>query len=170
MRARKTSWESVSGRVQVSFDDVLVCSSESLPSELVRQLEPWDLGELRSFQPSYLSGFLAERHRVDLQEGVQGAKQQISRQIAQAVRCDIGGTSSGSIRRGPSITTCDSRCCFYRFGSPVSDIKTKCTGSSSTPERESRRESVRIVWPRYPSPSSLRWASWASYLGYCSHR
>jgi Zn finger protein HypA/HybF involved in hydrogenase expression len=91
VRVRKTSWESVSGRVRVSFDDVLVSASESLPPALLRQLEPWDLGELRSFQPSYLSGFLAERHGVDLEQGFQEAKQRMSRQIVQAVRSDIGG-------------------------------------------------------------------------------
>ena len=91
VRVRRTSWKSVSGSVQVSFDDVLVCASESLPSELVRQLEPWELGELRPFQPSFLSGFLTERHRVGLQSGFQVAKQTMSRRIAQAVRGAIGG-------------------------------------------------------------------------------
>ena len=91
VRVRKTSWESVSGMVPLSFDDVIVCASESLPGELVRQLEPWDLGELRSFQPSYLSGFVTERHRVDLQKGFDGAKERMARQIEEAIRRDIEG-------------------------------------------------------------------------------
>ena len=91
VRVRKTSWEPVSGRVPLSFDDVLVCASTSLPNTLVQRLEPWELSELRPFQPSFLSGFLAERHRVDLQKGFQGAKERMSHQIARAVRRDIGG-------------------------------------------------------------------------------
>jgi len=38
-----------------------------------------------------LSGFLTERHRVGLQSGYRAAKKEMSRQIAQAVRRDIGG-------------------------------------------------------------------------------
>ena len=68
-QVRKTRWYPAAGHVRVDFDDVLVCASKSLPMPLVDALEPWDLAELRSFDPAFLSGFMAERAALDLREG-----------------------------------------------------------------------------------------------------
>ncbi len=99
---RHTRWYSASGTVHVSFDDVLVCGSQTLPRWLLEKLEPWDLGSLRAFEPAYLSGFVAERYRIGLEDGFKIAEERMVPRIRGAIESDIGGDeqqiSSMSVR------------------------------------------------------------------------
>lgn len=88
---RKTRWSPRAGQVYVSFDDVMVCASKSLPTKLTEGLEPWDLDKLAPFDPGYLSGFMAERAAVSLEEGFDSAKQKMVPTIQSEIRSDIGG-------------------------------------------------------------------------------
>jgi hypothetical protein len=91
-RVRKTRWYSPRpGDVSVPFDDVLICASTSLPRKILRELEPWDLEELRKYEPAYLSGFLAERYKVDLKAGFKLAEERMEPVIRDEIREDIGG-------------------------------------------------------------------------------
>ena len=90
-RVQKTRWYPAAGTVHVSFDDVLVCASRSVPRPLVEKLEPWDLGALRSFDGRYLAGFIAERYGVELDAGFQIAEERMEPRVRAAVRSDIGG-------------------------------------------------------------------------------
>ncbi|MEM6277067.1 MAG: primosomal protein N' (replication factor Y) - superfamily II helicase, partial [Pseudomonadota bacterium] len=90
-RVRKTRWRSVSGRVARFFDDVLVLASTSLPKKYTDRLSPWDLSDLRPYQPEYLAGFRAEAYTVELDAGFEEAKVIMNRQIERDVRFDIGG-------------------------------------------------------------------------------
>ena len=88
---RHTRWSSASGTVHVAFDDVLVCGSQTLPRWLLEKLEPWDLGSLRAFDPAYLSGFVAERYRIGLEDGFKIAEERMVPRIRRAIESDIGG-------------------------------------------------------------------------------
>lgn len=90
-QVRKTRWNSVRGSVRVHFDDVLICASKSLPVKLTDTLEPWDLQSLRSFDPAFLSGFMAERATLGLEQGFGVAKDKMDPRIRSAIRSDIGG-------------------------------------------------------------------------------
>lgn len=97
----KTRWRRVSGVVFRTFDDVLVIASHSLPRKIADKLEPWDLENLVSYEPSYLSGFRAERYQVDLEEGFGEAKMIMDKDIRLAIKKDIGGDH----QRISSVTT-----------------------------------------------------------------
>jgi hypothetical protein len=88
---QKTRWYHASGQVDVTFDDVLVPASQTLPRSLVEKLEPWDLVHLEPFDPRFLAGFLAERYTVDLEPGFAVAQERMEPDIKKAVRRDIGG-------------------------------------------------------------------------------
>ena len=90
-RVRKTRWYSVSGTVWESFNDVLVLASRSLPRKYTEKLEPWDLGNLETYQDEYLSGFRAESYQVGLEEGFENARGIMDKQIRALIRRDIGG-------------------------------------------------------------------------------
>lgn len=90
-QVQKTRWRPASGTVHVGFDDVLVCASQSLPRPLIEKLEPWDLHNLRGFEAGYLSGFIAERYRLGLEDGFQIADERMQPEIRSAIRSDIGG-------------------------------------------------------------------------------
>jgi hypothetical protein len=86
-----TRWYPASGSVSASFDDVLVCASKSLPHEMIDELEPWDLHELKPYDARYLSGFVTERYKIGLEEGFSISKEKMDGPIREKIRRDIGG-------------------------------------------------------------------------------
>jgi DNA-directed RNA polymerase subunit RPC12/RpoP len=89
---QKTRWYSASGHVERFFDDVLVCASQSIQAARIKAL--WAMApadQLCSYDPSYLSGFKAQRYQIALKEGFEIAKEDMARVIREDVRHDIGG-------------------------------------------------------------------------------
>ena len=87
----RVRWYPASGTVSRHFDDVLIVGSSSIPRNLARALEPWDLDHLVSYADEYLSGFTAERYQVDVREGWGRARERMATVIRGDVRRDIGG-------------------------------------------------------------------------------
>ena len=87
----KIRWWPVSGNVEHFFDDVLVCASKSVPSDLVDQLSPWDLPNVEPFKPEFLAGFQTERYTVGLKDGFEAARGMMDGQIRVLCCQDIGG-------------------------------------------------------------------------------
>ncbi|MFO7561190.1 MAG: hypothetical protein R6X02_01000 [Enhygromyxa sp.] len=114
-QVRKTRWTPRSGQVYVAFDDVLICASKSLPTKLIDGLEPWDLAQLAPFNPGYLSGFMAERAALGLEEGFDLAKQKMVPRIQGAIRSDIGGDT----QRIDSYSTTHNNVTFKLFLLPL---------------------------------------------------
>jgi len=100
-QVRKTRWEWTSGNYSEYFDDVLVTASTNLDHGIIKRIEPFDLGELISYKPEYLSGFLAERYTVNLQEGWGKASEVIKSKIYSGIVAQIGGDEV----RGVNFTT-----------------------------------------------------------------
>jgi DNA-directed RNA polymerase subunit RPC12/RpoP len=90
-QVRKTRWYPASGTVSVSFDDVLIPATLSVSPTRLVALEPWDLDQLKPYEPAFLSGFRAQRYQVELATGFDQTKQAIAPAIESAVRNDIGG-------------------------------------------------------------------------------
>jgi ribosomal protein S27E len=88
---RHTQWHYASGTVTNQFDDLLVPATKALAAERLAHLEPWDLPQLRPYEPAFLSGFKAQRYQVEAPEGLEHAKQLMVPQIHQAIAGDIGG-------------------------------------------------------------------------------
>jgi ribosomal protein S27E len=90
-QVRHTRWYPASGRVLGAFDDVLIPGTRSLPAGYIAALEPWDLDQLKPYEPAFLSGFKAQRYQVDLAEGFERVKEVTRGVIQEDVRRDIGG-------------------------------------------------------------------------------
>jgi DNA-directed RNA polymerase subunit RPC12/RpoP len=90
-QVRHTNWYPVNGTVTRWFDDILVPASKSLPRNRLDALEPWDLAEIKPYEPAYLSGFKAQRYQVELGEGFEQAKAVAAGVIQGDVKSDIGG-------------------------------------------------------------------------------
>ncbi|MFD1882913.1 zinc ribbon domain-containing protein [Paracoccus pacificus] len=90
-QVRRVRWRPVSGRVARDFNDVLVLAATSLPRGYTDGLAPWDLSQLRSYNPEYIAGFLAEGYTVALADGHTIARDQMEGVITGDVRRDIGG-------------------------------------------------------------------------------
>ena len=90
-QVRHTRWYDASGTVLGSFDDILIAATLSLPPNRLADLEPWDLEQLKPYNPAFLSGFKAQRYQVDLAKGFERAKEVMLPVIESDVRADIGG-------------------------------------------------------------------------------
>lgn len=90
-QVRHTRWQPATGMVTRWFDDVLVPATVSLAINRLQALEPWDLAELRPYDPGFLSGFKAQRYQVDLAQGFERVKQVSAGVIQADVRSSIGG-------------------------------------------------------------------------------
>lgn len=88
---RHTNWYGVSGAVDRQFTDACVPATKSLSKNYLDKLEPWDLGELKSYEPAYLSGHKAQTYQVALGEGFELFKRRAEPVIYGDVTHDIGG-------------------------------------------------------------------------------
>jgi hypothetical protein len=86
-----TRWYPASGSVTRWFDDVLVAATVSVPRARLVALEPWDLHDLKPYEPAYIAGFKAQRYALALRESFEEAKTIMARVIESDVRADIGG-------------------------------------------------------------------------------
>ena len=84
-------WTPVSGRVQMSFDDVTIGATHTISRVIIDALSPWDTSTLKPFDERYLSGFEAEEYTIGLDNGFEYAKAKMETSIEQLVRRDIGG-------------------------------------------------------------------------------
>lgn len=100
-QVQRTAWYPASGKVDNTFDDVLVCASASLPQKLVTELEPWDLQQLISYNDQFIAGFISESYQTPLKEGFEIAKGRMKEVIEGTVRADIGG----DVQQIQSLTT-----------------------------------------------------------------
>jgi hypothetical protein len=114
-QVQKTRWYPASGHVHCSFDDLLICASRSLPEKLINGLEPWDLAALTPYDARYLSGFMAERPAVDLEQGFALAKDKMVPTIESTIRADIGGDT----QRIHGYSTSHSNVTFKLFFLPL---------------------------------------------------
>ena len=90
-QVQRTRWYPASGTVSRWFDDVLIPSTRSLSQDRLRALEPWDLRELKPYEPAFLSGFKAQQYQIGLAEGFEEVKRIAAGVIDGDVRRDIGG-------------------------------------------------------------------------------
>jgi ribosomal protein S27E len=90
-QVRRTRWYPASGTVTRWFDDILLTATNSVSPSRLATLEPWDLAELKPYQPAYLAGHKAQRYQLELADGFEEAKVIMAREIENDVRQDIGG-------------------------------------------------------------------------------
>jgi len=114
-QVQHTRWSPAVGTVTRWFDDILVAATTSLAQNRLDALEPWDLAELRPYDPAFLAGFRAQRYQVDLARGFERVKQVAVGVIQDDARRAIGGNE----QRIHRITTHYSGITFKHLLLPV---------------------------------------------------
>jgi hypothetical protein len=90
-QVRHTAWHHAQGVVYVTFDDLLVPGTTSLPPAYRPHVETEDLQALVPYTDAYLAGFRAESYSVGVEEGFQAACGLMQPEIDTHIRSDIGG-------------------------------------------------------------------------------
>ena len=88
---RRVRWEPASGSLEMFFDDVPVPASRGIDTSLSRSIEPFPTAELTPYDPSYLSGFLAEENAIDLPEALESAKVRMRDAVRDACAREVPG-------------------------------------------------------------------------------
>ena len=88
-----TRWESASGEMEHFFDDELVPGSAGVPSNLLKQIEPFPTtSDLKAYSAEFVRGWTVERYQIDLRKAAdlnQAGMQEKTRQLcSQAVPGD----------------------------------------------------------------------------------
>ena len=91
-------WEFASGSLELFFDDVPVPASRGIDSGLARGIEPFPTADLTPYEPSYLSGFLAEENAVDLPEALENAKERMRDDIRSACADQVPGDTQRNLQ------------------------------------------------------------------------
>lgn len=87
----RTRWEPASGVLEHFFDDLPVAASRGLPPDLARAIEPFPTAELLPYEPSYLSGFLAEEYAVGAKEALASAQKRMTEELYAACGREVPG-------------------------------------------------------------------------------
>ena len=86
---RRTRWSPTSGRVQESFNDVVIPGSQRLEQNLLERVQPYDLSQLCAYRAEYLSGYAAEKPVVGVDAAWEDAKARIENEMRNLARRDI---------------------------------------------------------------------------------
>lgn len=97
-QVRKIRWSFTSGQYSNFFNDVLVNASRQIDGGLMNSIEPFHLNELTSYDPRFLSGFIAERYSIGLPEGWDRARNLIDSDIRSAIRRQIHADEVRNLR------------------------------------------------------------------------
>jgi hypothetical protein len=87
----RTRWEPSSGVLEHFFDDLPVAASRGLPPDLAHAIEPFPTTELLAYEPSYLSGFLAEEYAVGPKVALASAQRRMSEELYAACGREVPG-------------------------------------------------------------------------------
>ena len=85
----ETNWFPTSGIFQRFVDDELVLASTRYDRSLLQKVEPFQTTDNKAYKPDYLSGFLAERYSVGLDEGWTIAQNQIHQMLSSEISSQI---------------------------------------------------------------------------------
>lgn len=95
---QRVRWEPASGALQLFFDDVPVPASRGIDETLCQKLEPFPTADLTPYEPSYLSGFLAEENAIDLPEALETATTRMNAQIRAACAREVPGDTHRNLQ------------------------------------------------------------------------
>jgi len=84
-----TDWYKTSGTHEEFIDDQLVAGTGDQNVNMLRQVEPFDTADNKSYKPEYLAGFLAERYSVGLKDAWEKAKEFIRSRLKSNIESEI---------------------------------------------------------------------------------
>lgn len=87
----ETSHYSASRSGHMTFSAIPVDGASKIPDDLMESLEPFDFSEAKPFRMEYLSGFLAERYDVGVEESEERANQRIKETVDNSMRDSVTG-------------------------------------------------------------------------------
>lgn len=97
-QVRRVRWYPSSGSLDHFFDDELVPASRGVPRDMLRQVEPFPTGELVSYNPGFLSGWIVERYQIDLLAAAGHAREAMEAELRQLCAAEVPGDTHRNLQ------------------------------------------------------------------------
>lgn len=108
-QVRRTEWHGLSGSHVQTYNDHLVSGSKGLPEIEANELEPFDLGHARPFDPTLLAGLTAERPSIDHEQARLTANEELAQRENKAIRSFLPGDECSSVENSTTTEVSDVR-------------------------------------------------------------
>lgn len=82
----------------MEFIGVPVDGSTKFADDIMDSIEPYDYEKMKGFSPSYLSGFLAEKYDVEMEDAYSRAKSRINNSTIAELKSNISGFDVVTVR------------------------------------------------------------------------
>ena len=87
----ETSYFDVFRDGEMSFENIPVDGSSKMPDDLMESIEPFKFDEAVDFQTAYLSGYLADKYDVSMEDSIVRANQRIKSSAEDTLKQTVNG-------------------------------------------------------------------------------
>lgn len=100
-----TTYYKTKGFHQEFVDDHLVCATNRYDTEMFKKIEPFDTNNSRAYSKEYLSGYVAERYSIGLEDGWKIAQKEIHERLRDSVSDKVRREHHADSVRSVSLST-----------------------------------------------------------------
>lgn len=94
----ETSYYDVFRSGSMAFENIPVDGSSKMPDDLMESIEPFNFAEAVDFQTAYLSGYLADKYDVSMQDSIGRANDRIKVSSEDVLKTTVNGYTSVNVR------------------------------------------------------------------------
>ncbi|MBQ9531895.1 MAG: hypothetical protein IJR70_07460 [Eubacterium sp.] len=128
-RYTKTDHYDVFRKGNMRFENIPVDGSTKMADELMESIEPFDFGEAVDFQTAYLSGYLADKYDVGMEESIERANARVKSSCEETLSNTVYGYETVMINNS-SVRISNGAAKYALY--PVWMINTKYKGETLT--------------------------------------
>lgn len=99
-----TDWYKTMGFVDVSFDDIIVPASKTLPDSIMNSLTNWDMDNCVGYKKEFLAGFITEIYQRDFRESIKDAQEKMNAVIEDRIHTNIGGDEQRILSKATDLS------------------------------------------------------------------
>ncbi len=114
-----TRYYPTSGFYQEFIDDELVCATNRHNTSMLQAVAPFDTNNSRAYSKEYLSGYIAERYSIGLEEGWKEAQASMHNHLSSQIEWQIRTQHNADSVRGLHFSTVHSDVTFKYVMLPV---------------------------------------------------
>ncbi len=100
-----TQYHHVNGRYNYVFDDFIESGSNRINKDTLKQIEPFDTENNKSYKPEYIAGFSAERYSIGLEDAWESAGKRMKDKLKTDIELKIKSNERASYVRGLTVET-----------------------------------------------------------------
>lgn len=78
-------------RARASFSGIPMDGSSKMEDVFMESIEPYDYGQMKSFDAAYLSGYFADKYDVESQNGEERIRQRVDQSMSDAIQPSLMG-------------------------------------------------------------------------------